>query len=220
MTNNSLMAHACGAVFHECSKTGVSETVQAVMDECRAKGLRPYYIYGDKFGNGNETVPVRAYVKVYQEILKQGKELGVHFDSIVLPTGTGMTQAGLIAGKFLYGGDCGIYGVSVARDTVKEKAVLGKYLRAYGDSIGRKITGEINLTDEYLCGGYGKYTPDLLGTIKEMYLRNGVPMDPTYTGKAFYGIRDMIAKRMLGQNILFIHTGGTPLFFDSINKIF
>lgn len=214
------MVHACGAIFHECSKTNVAETVETVMDECIEQGLKPYYIYGDKFGNGNEAVPVRAYVKVYREILKQEEEIGIHFDSIVCATGIGMTQAGLIAGKSLYGGDCRIYGVSVARNAVKEKAVLEKYLQAYGASIGQNIKGEINLADDYLCGGYGKYTPDLLCMIKEMYLSNGIPLDPTYTGKAFYGLQDMLRKNMLGQNVLFIHTGGTPLFFDNIHKIF
>ncbi len=220
ITNNSLMVHACGAVFHECSKTNVSKTVQDVMDECKEQGLKPYYIYGDKFGNGNEAVPVRAYVKVYQEILKQEEELGVHFDSVVCATGTGMTQAGLIAGKSLYGGDCIIYGISVARDAERARAALDKYLQAYGDSIGRKITGEVNISDDYICGGYGKYTPNLLRTIKNMYLLNGIPLDPTYTGKAFYGIQDMLSQNMLGQNVLFIHTGGTPLFFDNLREIF
>lgn len=220
ITNNGLMVHACGAVFHECSKTNVSKTVQDVMDECKEQGLKPYYIYGDKFGNGNEAVPVRAYVKVFQEILKQEEELGVHFDSVVCATGTGMTQAGLIAGKSLYGGDCGIYGISVARDAERARAALDKYLQAYGDSIGREITGEVNISDDYICGGYGKYTPNLLRTIKNMYLLNGIPLDPTYTGKAFYGIQDMLSKNMLGQNVLFIHTGGTPLFFDNLHEIF
>ena len=74
MTNNSLMVHACEAKLHECSKQNVADTVEAVMNECVENGFKPYYIYGDKFGNGNEAVPVRAYVKVYKEILEQEKQ--------------------------------------------------------------------------------------------------------------------------------------------------
>ena len=110
--------------------------------------------------------------------------------------------------------------ISVARDAERARAALDKYLQAYGDSIGREITGEVNISDDYICGGYGKYTPNLLRTIKNMYLLNGIPLDPTYTGKAFYGIQDMLSKNMLGQNVLFIHTGGTPLFFDNLHEIF
>ena len=48
----------------------------------------------------------------------------------------------------------------------------------------------------------------------------GVPMDGTYVGKAYTGLRE-IAKREGWQNkkVLFIHTGGTPLFFDAADKI-
>ena len=42
----------------------------------------------------------------------------------------------------------------------------------------------------------------------------------TYTGKAFYGMQDYLREKDIkGKKILFIHTGGTPLFFDSIEKM-
>jgi D-cysteine desulfhydrase len=121
-----------------------------------------------------------------------------------------------------------VVGVSVARKNEIEKNVLKKYVEAYGESIGKNLElKSINLTDDYICGGYGKYTPELIKTIREMYISNGIPLDPTYTGKAFYGMIDMLQKGMLGnkqikpsENVLFIHTGGTPLFFDNIREIF
>lgn len=221
VTNNSLLVNACGAIFHECTKQNVAMSVASVMEECIESGLKPYYIYGDEYGNGNEATPVRAYVKVYQEILRQEIEFGIHFDSIVLATGTGMTQAGLIAGQCLYGGKAAIYGISIARDAKREREILQKYLYVYGDGLGKNFKNvEINLVDDYLFGGYGQYTSELLNISKKMYLMNGVSLDLTYTSKAFYGLQDMLKKDSLGENILFIHTGGTPLFFDNIEKIF
>ena len=44
-------------------------------------------------------------------------------------------------------------------------------------------------------------------------------LDATYTGKAFCGMLDYIQKeRLTDRNILFIHTGGTPLFFDYLSQ--
>ena len=41
-----------------------------------------------------------------------------------------------------------------------------------------------------------------------------MPLDPTYTGKAFWGMREYIKKnKIVGKKILFIHTGGTPPVF-------
>ena len=47
----------------------------------------------------------------------------------------------------------------------------------------------------------------------------GIPLDPTYTGKAFTGMMKWLeAHGNDGDPVLFIHTGGTPLYFDFIEK--
>lgn len=44
---------------------------------------------------------------------------------------------------------------------------------------------------------------------------DAVPLDMTYTGKAFYGMMEYLKKQEItGKKILFLHTGGLPLFFD------
>ena len=78
---------------------------------------------------------------------------------------------------------------------------------------------ELIFTDEYCMGGYGKYTPEVAQTIEEVMKSDGIPMDTTYVGKAFYGMRRYAAAHGLrGRNILFIHTGGTPLYFDFLER--
>ena len=48
-----------------------------------------------------------------------------------------------------------------------------------------------------------------------MLLEEGLPLDPTYTGKAFRGMLDYLDDRgVRGKSVLFLHTGGTPLFYD------
>ena len=83
------MVLACSAEFHYCKKTNVKETVEHVLKELRDRGLKPYYIYGDSTGKGNEQTPLLAYVKVYEDIKGQ-------FDYIFLATGNGMTQGGAL----------------------------------------------------------------------------------------------------------------------------
>ena len=51
-------------------------------------------------------------------------------------------------------------------------------------------------------------------------INHGIPLDSTYTGKAYAGMRAYLNKQGIrGKNILFIHTGGTPLFFDDLENI-
>lgn len=181
-----------------------------------------YYIYGDKYGNGNEEVPMRAYVKVYKEIQTQARNMGGQFDYIFLAAGTGMTQAGLIAGKIIYGGDEKIVGISVARNKRQQENVLQKMLSAY--SLKHNIPvhqAYVEVIDNYVCAGYGKYNAEIIKTIRKMMLVYGIPLDPTYTGKAFWGMLQYLKKENItGKNILFIHTGGTPLFFDNMELLY
>lgn len=73
--------------------------------------------------------------------------------------------------------------------------------------------------DKYTSDGYGDSDIDIEKTIDEMMEKYGIPMDSTYTGKAYCGMKKFINENRLSRkNILFIHTGGTPLFFDELKK--
>ncbi|MBQ7217144.1 MAG: pyridoxal-phosphate dependent enzyme [Synergistaceae bacterium] len=212
-TANTRIAQMCSAEFVPCQKTNVADTVQSVITSCEESGLKPYYINGDKYGRGNEAVPVRAYYGVYQEILSQQQELGTEFQYIFLPVGTGMTIAGLIAGRNDFHGDAGIIGISIARPKQQAESAVQRYVSAFS---GRDSDG-ITVCDEYICGGYGLYDSEIADTVRNMLILNGVALDTTYTGKAFYGMYRYLNKHNIsGKNILFIHTGGTPLFFDGL----
>lgn len=213
-TNNSKLVQLCDANIIYCKKENVAETVERTMNICKEKGLSPYYIYGDKYGKGNEKTPIFAYQKVYDEIIKQSS---IKYDYIFVTTGTGMTYGGLLVGKYLSNNkDTKIIGISIARNSKIEIIKIQNYLK-YFDI---ENYNEINIIDDYLCGGYGKYNSALLKVIKEMYKINGIAMDPTYTGKGYYGMIEYLKKyKIVGKNILFIHTGGCPLFFDELNYL-
>ena len=104
----------------------------------------------------------------------------------------------------------------IAVDYLKERdahEVLVNISYALGESEPIDATVFI---DAY-TDGYGKADSRITGTIRQIMGRYGIPLDETYTGKAFTGMQDYIEEHpeeMKGRNILFIHTGGTPLFFD------
>lgn len=214
---NQQMCRTFGAEIVPCLKTGVRDTVEAALENSRTKGQTPYYIYGDSLGGGNLITPVRAYRKVWQELLSQQKEMGLSFQHLFLASGTGMTQAGLICGKLLDGGDTAIHGISIARSRENGSTHLLRYIRAFLDDPA--LTPEMDFTDEYALS-YGEYTVPMLTAAKTALVRYGLPLDLTYTGKAFYGMQQELLRRNISdQNILFLHTGGTPLFFDKLDEI-
>ena len=67
-TYNSKIVGECNAIFHYCSKQNVAETVENVLCSLKKNGMKPYYIYGNSFGEGNEHIPLGAYANVYEQI--------------------------------------------------------------------------------------------------------------------------------------------------------
>lgn len=48
--------------------------------------------------------------------------------------------------------------------------------------------------DEYTGNKYGARSREINNTIKEALLKYGIPLDSTYTGKAFYGMKEYVKK--------------------------
>ena len=212
-TFNSKIVQSCCAAFHYCTKQNVKETVENVLENLKSNGFKPYYIYGDTNGSGNEHTPMKAYRKVYEEIKME-------YDYIFLASGTGMTQGGLLAGRSINKGEEKIVGISVARSSEREVNVLKSMIDAYSNRVEKVDVKpeDIIVDDSYLYNGYGTYSRQIEKVISEQLIINGMPLDPTYTGKAFWGMMDYLDRNEIqGKKVLFIHTGGTPLFFDYEN---
>lgn len=217
-TTNRKIVELFGAKIIECPVYEVSSTINKLLYQLKTEGASPYFIPGGGHGN----IGTQSYVNVYNEIVEFEKVNGVYFDYIFLTSGTGTTQAGLICGKHINGDKKEIVGISNARknpfggNVVKES--VNDYLSEKNlDPINEN---EIVFIDDYVLDGYGHYNNEILETIKEILINDGIPLDPVYTGKAYWGMKEYVKKiDIKNKTILFIHTGGTPLFFDSLEKL-
>lgn len=209
-----------GVEVLECAKSDIAVTVDLAFGRLTSRGLRPYYIYGDRTGSGNEGTAANAYARAYGEICAQESALGVRFDLIVTPYGTGCTQGGLVCGSLCANDNREIVGISISsRPRERALSVLDDTVRAWFEREGRELPGDyqrhLNLQTAYTCGGYGVRDRRVDELIERMLLEEGLPLDPTYTGKAFRGMLDYLDDRgAKGKSVLFLHTGGTPLFYD------
>lgn len=227
MLYNTRMVEAFGAVVETCPVNMVSETIDRRVEAYRQEGRNPYFILGGGHGNPG----TRACVNTYREIAAYEKQTGIRFDFIFHASGTGTTQAGLVSGKLLAEAEkkeAGqsvneqrIVGISIARNEERGREVVRQSIEEYlGEAYSALYREEeLLFVDAYCMGGYGKYTRDVEKTIEEVMNKDGIPMDSTYVGKAFYGMKRYVEEHQItGRNILFLHTGGTPLFFDLMDK--
>ena len=89
-TANSRIVRLCGAEVVACEKgSGVATVISGVMDRLSAAGRRPYYIFGDCRGVGNERVLSSAYEEVASAVCEWELEHGLAFDRVVVAAGGG-----------------------------------------------------------------------------------------------------------------------------------
>ena len=221
-TNNSRLMKWLGAEVIPCEKTNIAQIVEDTINRLTAEGKHPYYIFGDKYGTGNEGTPVQAYVDGYREIRQWEKQESILFSHIFFASGTGSTQCGLVSGKILEQGSEKIVGISISsREYERAMKVMQTGIQDYfaKNHLGLPVdfAKELQLEMGYRQEGYGKYDERIMKVIREEFCRNGLPLDPTYTGKAFWGMKEYIEEHQLEDcDVLFLHTGGTPLFYDCL----
>ena len=216
-TFNSRMMVLFGAEITKVPVSEVHDAIEKKIAELRSAGKKPYFIEGGGHGN----IGTEAYVQCYKEIKDYEDEHGVHFDYIFFASGTGTTQAGLVCGQILSGDDRQIIGISIARKNPGGRNIVLDSIRAYlgNKATEKEIQDRTMFVDDY-TSGYGTDELKVTETIVNVMKNFGIPLDATYTGKAFMGMSKYIEdKNISGKNILFIHTGGTPLFFDDIIKM-
>lgn len=224
---NTRLVENFGAVIETCPVTEVSQTIDRRIETYKQEGRKPYFIMGGGHGNPG----TRACVNTYREIAAYEEQTGVCFDYIFHASGTGTTQAGLVSGQLLTesakckngkkAGGQKIIGISIAREEARGREVVRQSIEEYLGDVYQALYREDALvfTDAYRMGGYGKYTQDVKKTIEAVMAKDGIPMDSTYVGKAFHGMKCYLKEHQIqGKNILFVHTGGTPLFFDLLDK--
>ena len=220
-TFNSQLMDLFGAEFKVCPVKDVSKTIDETILNLRAAGKKPYFIAGGGHGN----IGTQAYVDCYNEICDFEKKNSVFFDYIFFASGTGTTQAGLVCGKMMNGDNRQIIGISIARKNPRGRNVVIDSVKEYLSAKSISFTDEqieenVVFVDEYTADGYGYQNQLVQETIKNSLFNYGIPMDSTYVAKAFAGMNDyLVTHKIKSKNVLFIHTGGTPLFFDSLKAM-
>lgn len=181
-----------------------------VFEKTKKAGLNPYLIpYG-----GSNAVGALAYANAMHELKQQGCEP----DWIVFATSSGGTQAGLVLGAHQTDFHGKVLGISidqpaeeffpvVERLVIEASALTGEY--------NAPPTNSILINSDYCTAGYGVLQPAEVEAIHLFASREGILLDPVYTGRAAAGLIDLIRKGFFrpSEKVLFWHTGGAPALF-------
>jgi len=177
--------------------------------QLREKGKRPHII---PEGASNE-IGYFGYIQAAEEIQHQLKEMDLEVDYIITAVGSGGTLGGLVLGRIFFGPEAEPIGINVNHTASyfqdRISGIIGRMIEKYGWKL-ELPKPSIRLIDGYVGKGYAVSRPEELSLIAEVARLEGLILDPVYTGKAMFGLRDQIRKGKFtkGQKVLFLHTGG------------
>jgi 1-aminocyclopropane-1-carboxylate deaminase/D-cysteine desulfhydrase-like pyridoxal-dependent ACC family enzyme len=191
------------------------EILERVAQKLRNEGHNPYVLHLAAVESPITTV---AYVEGMRELLEQ--TAGVDMDWMVVATGGGSTQAGLMLGARLLRARTKVIGVNVgafSRETLIRTIQMsyGGAAKLLGLGEQRVAPEDIVIFDDYIGQGYGVPTEGSLDALRLVARTESLILDPVYTSKAMAGLLDLVKRGYFGKedNVCFLHTGGVPALF-------
>ncbi len=184
------------------------EDIYAEMDRMGSALGVPYYKIPC---GGSNALGTLGYVDCAREISGQG----IHFDHLICAEGSGGTMAGLALGAKLFLPGTKVHGMMVDTDPFDE--ITPRLMREAAAFLSADVeisAGDFHLLD--MCGpGYAIPSREGNDAVSFMAQKEGLFLDPVYTGKAFAGLIKMAKEGAFRKtdNVLFIHTGGTGGLF-------
>lgn len=208
-TGNLLLMQLTGAEIEVVSPEQISESMKCAIEELGSRGYAPYEIPG----GGHCIAGGLAYVEAIDELNKQLHSVDWFPEHIVLASGTGTTQAGIVIGLENLGVAARVHGISVARKNPRGSNVLSEMcseLRMHLGLTSIETRVRFDFWDNWIGDGYERANKKVLETIRLASRLEGLILDPTYTGKAFTGLIALVERKEipLGSKVLFWHTGG------------
>ena len=212
---NILMSRLCGADVRLVKAgfgIGFKESWEQALHDVEAAGGKPYAIPA---GASDHPLGGLGFAGWAVEVAEQERDLGVYFDTIIVCSVTGSTQAGMIAGFAAHDRAHTVLGIDGSATVQQTRDQIARIARGTADAIGlgRALRDEeIVLLDEWHAGTYGIPDEKTLDAIRLCARLEGMLTDPVYEGKSMAALIDLVRDGRIapGSRVLYAHLGGQP----------
>lgn len=215
-SGNILLDELLGARIHDLpGSANALEFAETRAAELRAEGRN---VYVCPLG-GSSTAGCLGYARGALEIAQQADAERLSFEEVVVPNGSGGTQAGLVAGFVALGKPAEfVRGHAVLNPAERTHEITVEKVNQTLQLIQPTRTAPVerlNLTGAQRGEGYGVPTDAMRSAVRLLASTEGLFVDPVYGGKAFAGLLQDVeeGRYARGQNVLFVMTGGLPGLF-------
>jgi 1-aminocyclopropane-1-carboxylate deaminase len=191
---------------------GFKDSWHQALEDVRAVGGTPYPIPA---GASDHRLGGLGFANWAYELQRQEQELGVFFDTIVVCSVTGSTQAGMIAGFAGQDRPRRVLGIDASAKLAETRAQVEKIARGTAELIGlgRDLRDdEITVLPGWAGEAYGIPVQSTVDAIRLAGRLEGMITDPVYEGKSMAGLIDLVHSGEIPKdaNVLYAHLGGQP----------
>jgi 1-aminocyclopropane-1-carboxylate deaminase len=191
---------------------GFRPSWEEALADVEARGGKPYAIPA---GASDHPLGGLGFARWAAELADQERELGIFFDTIVVCSVTGSTQAGMVAGFAGIEPGRRVLGIDGSATVEQTRDQIARIARQTAEltGLGRELADdEILLLDRWHAGTYGIPDAKTLDAIRLCARLEGVLTDPVYEGKSMAALIDLIGSGEIepGSRVLYAHLGGQP----------
>ncbi len=218
LSSNLLLDRIMGAdVFLSKHKHGLpfeeqlDSLVTKVRNQYESQGETVYYI--PMGGSGEVGVP--GYYDCALELSSQAAALGLVNSRLLVAVGSMGTYMGLFTGIFNESLDLNLEGLAIApfyKNPSAHALSYYKKVQTYYHLPKDAVATDFHICDDYTFGGYNNEVKEVREVVYYLARKEGILLDPCYTGKGFYGLLDKVQQGDIkkGETVIFLHTGGQP----------
>jgi 1-aminocyclopropane-1-carboxylate deaminase len=191
---------------------GFKASWEQALADVEAAGGDPYPIPA---GASDHELGGLGFASWAMEVERQERELGLFFDTIVVCSVTGSTQAGMIAGFAAQERERRVIGIDASAKPAETREQVARIARRTAEliEVGRELRDdEVVLDDRYHAGTYGIPDAGTLEAIRTAGRLEGMITDPVYEGKSMAGMIDLVTRGEIDRDskVLYAHLGGQP----------
>ena len=195
---------------------GFKESWEAALAEIEARGGTPYAIPA---GASDHPLGGLGFAGWAHELAAQEAELGVFFDTVVVCSVTGSTQAGMVAGFAQLEEDGArprrVLGVDASARPAETRDQVLRIAQRTARAIGvrRELTADdVELDERYHAGVYGIPDGATIAAMELAARTEGMVTDPVYEGKSMAATIDLVGRGEIdpSSTVLYAHLGGQP----------
>ncbi|MCZ0989832.1 1-aminocyclopropane-1-carboxylate deaminase [Streptomyces diastatochromogenes] len=192
---------------------GFKESWEKALRDVEEAGGKPYAIPA---GASDHPLGGLGFARWAHEVAEQEAELGVFFDTVIVCSVTGSTQAGMVAGfgalQEAGGRPRRVLGIDASAEPARTREQIARIAHATGQLIGVKGELTVELDERYHAGIYGVPDETTLDAMRLAARTEGMVTDPVYEGKSMAGLVDLVERGEIGADstVLYAHLGGQP----------